>query len=51
MNAIQKAASMLGKMGRGIKKTLTDEDRKVLSLRFAEARKKRWPKKNECSKE
>jgi hypothetical protein len=51
MNQAQKAASLLGKMAKGIKKTLTDEERHKRSLRLAEARKKRWHRKNEPSQE
>jgi hypothetical protein len=45
MNQLQKAASIMGKKGRGIPKTLTAEERQRRSQRLAEARKKRWPKK------
>lgn len=41
---MNKAASQLGKLGRGIKKTLTAAERKRRSLRLAKARLKRWPK-------
>jgi hypothetical protein len=45
MNQIQKAASLMGKLNKGVPKTLTDEERQRRSQRLAEARKKRWPKK------
>jgi len=44
MNRIQKAASLLGRMAKGKKKTLTKEERERRSVRLAEARKKRWVK-------
>ena len=47
---IQRAASLLGKMAKGKKKTLTDEERRKRGLRLAEARKKRWPDKDEHGK-
>ena len=36
-------ASALGKLAKGHKKTLTDEERQARAGRMAEARKKRWP--------
>jgi hypothetical protein len=51
MNQVQKAASLLGKMSKGKKKTITAKDRRQRILRLAEARKKRWPSKNEPSQE
>jgi hypothetical protein len=47
MNQIQKAASLLGKMAKGKKKTLTKEEIRRRTLRLEEARKKRWPQKHE----
>jgi hypothetical protein len=43
----QKAASALGKLGRGKRKTLTPEQRQRQAERLAEARKKRWPKESQ----
>lgn len=40
-----KAAQELGKLGKGIPKTLTPKERRRRSLQLIEARKKRWPKK------
>jgi hypothetical protein len=45
MNQIQKAASLMGKMNKGVKKTLTDEERLRRKQSLEEARKKRWLKK------
>lgn len=45
MNEKSLAASMLGKLGRGVKKTITNADRKSRKKRLEEARKKRWLKK------
>ena len=42
---MNKAAQALGRLAKGKKKTLTDEERKRRSLRLAELRKKRWPAK------
>ena len=42
---MNKAASELGKLAKGIPKTLSEDERKRRSVRLAEARKKRWPKK------
>ena len=36
-------ASALGRLARGHKKTLSQEERKARAERMAEARKKRWP--------
>ena len=44
MNEIQKAASLLGKMNKGVKKTLTDAERLRRKDSLTEARKKRWLK-------
>lgn len=38
------AASTLGRMAKGVKKTLTPWQRKKLAGRLAVAREKRWPK-------
>ena len=51
MITASQAAAYLGRLSKGVPRTITDEDRKRRSLRLAEARKKRWPKKNEHSKE
>jgi hypothetical protein len=48
---IRKAAALLGSLNQGKKKNLTDEGRRKCGLRLAEARKKRWPPKNEPSQE
>jgi hypothetical protein len=45
MNQIQKAASLLGKLSKGKPKNYSTEEREKRRQRFAEARKKRWPKK------
>jgi len=50
-NDIHKAASLLGSLNRGKKKTITVADRQQRILRLAEARKKRWPSKNEPRQE
>jgi len=49
MNRIQKAASLLGSRNRGKKKIVSKEESMKRSLRLAEARKTRWPKKDESS--
>jgi len=41
---IRKAASILGSLNKGKKKTITQEDRENRIKRLAEARKKRWIK-------
>lgn len=46
LHAMNKAAQQLGKMARGVQKTLTKAERKRRSKRLALARAKRWPK--EC---
>jgi hypothetical protein len=40
-----KHAVALGKLGRGIKKTLTDEQKEAQRVRLAKARERRWTKK------
>ena len=45
MNEIQKAARLIGKLAKGKKKTLTDEERIRRSLWMKEIQKKRWPQK------
>lgn len=40
-----KAAVLLGRMARGVKKTLTDEQREFRRRQLAKARLKRWTKK------
>ena len=45
MNKLQHAASLMGKTGRGKKKTLTDEERYRRSLWMREVQKKRWLQK------
>jgi hypothetical protein len=50
MNEKNKAAQALGRMGKGIKKTLSDDERHKRSLRLKEARKKRWPDELRSSK-
>jgi hypothetical protein len=50
MNQVQKAASLLGRQNLGKKKVnISPEDMMRRIQRLAEARKKRWPKKNEHS--
>jgi len=44
MNAIQKAASLLGKMAKGKPKNYSEEEIEKRRKRFTEARKKRWIK-------
>lgn len=44
---VRKAASILGSLNLGKKKTITQEDRTNRINRLAEARKKRWLKKDE----
>ena len=39
------AAVALGRMARGIPKTITADERAARSLRLAKARESRWPKK------
>lgn len=41
---MNKAASTLGKLGKGIPKTISNAERKRRSERMAKAREKRWPK-------
>ncbi len=48
---MNKAASALGKLAKGKKKTLTDQQRAEQAARLAEARKKRWPKSQKKSVE
>ena len=45
MNQLQKAASLMGKMGKGIKKQLTAEERQRRKLWMQEICKKKWAKK------
>lgn len=47
MNQIQKAASLLGKLAKGKKKILSNDEIQRRTLRLAEARKKRWINKDE----
>ena len=42
---MNKAAQSLGKMGKGVPKTLTAKERRRRAKSLAEARKKRWPVK------
>jgi hypothetical protein len=53
MNEARKAASLLGKLGKGVKKTITEEDRQGRIRRLADARQKRWPRRsgNECGRQ
>ena len=45
MNEIQKAASLMGRLNKGIKKTLTAKERNRRCLAMREAQKKRWSEK------
>jgi hypothetical protein len=45
LDAMNKAASQLGKLAKGKKKTYSKEELARRASRLAEARKKRWPKK------
>jgi hypothetical protein len=51
MITARQAAAYLGHLTKGVAKTLTDEERKRRSLRLAEARKKRWPKKEKSNED
>jgi hypothetical protein len=42
---MNKAAQSLGKMGKGVSKTLTAKERRRRAVSLAAARKKRWPVK------
>ena len=44
MKKVNRAAQELGRLGKGVKKTLTEEERIRRSERLAKARKSRWPK-------
>jgi hypothetical protein len=44
LESMNKAASQLGKLAKGVKKTLSKEEIARRTKRLAEARKKRWPK-------
>jgi hypothetical protein len=43
---MNKHASALGKLARGVPKNYSAEEREKRRLRFEEAKKNRWPKKN-----
>lgn len=42
---MNKAAQSLGRMGKGVPKTLTAKERRRRAVSLAAARKKRWPAK------
>jgi len=46
---MNKAAQSLGKMGKGVPKTLTAKERRRRARSLAEARKRRWPVKQNIS--
>ena len=51
MNGLQRAASIMGKMGKGKRKTLTNEERLRRRLRMVEVQRLRWiGNKNEFGK-
>ncbi len=49
-NPASAAAAALGRLGKGVKKTLTGVERKARKKRLALARLKRWPKKKSENK-
>ena len=48
---MNKAAQSLGRMGKGVPKTLTAKERRRRAVSLAAARKKRWPAKPNAGNE
>lgn len=48
---MNKAAQSLGKMGKGVPKTLTAKERRRRAKSLADARKNRWPVKQNAERE